>query len=1758
MNKVHRLIWSAVRNAWIVAPENANSRGKPASSPKCLAATLVTALIAQAAYAAPPAPNALPTGGQVVAGQAAISQAGSAMTIQQGSDKAILNWNSFSIGSGASVNFQQPNASSVALNRVTGADPSAIYGSLTANGQVFLVNPNGVLFGAGARVDVGGLVASTLNIRNEDFLAGNHRFTRDGATAGVTNQGELLGKYVALLAPEVRNEGVIAASMGTAALAAGEAVTLGLTGNSLIDVQVEQAQIDTLVENKHLVKADGGNVVLSAQSAHTLLGQLVNSGAIEAQGISTDGGTIKFLASSNIDHSGSINADAGQNGKGGSVILMGDLTNPNSQTTVSGSISAKGGSQAGDGGFIETSGSHLSIADSAGIDTGAANGKSGTWLLDPVAITVANSGGTVSVTTLQNALASGNVILDTFDANSCVGVSCTTATGPGESITIVDNVTWNSLFSLQLASEGTININAVVHNTNTTSGGINFFTFMGDVVFGANGLVKISNSEQLQLINTATNNTNSKLVGNYELANNIDASTVPIQGALWNPIGPTGFEFIGTLDGKGFTVSGLHLDATPSGEAGLFGVIGVGGIVRNIGMIDPTDPFSPSASRIGALAGINAGTIENSYVRSSSKTISGGSGTQFAGGLVGENTGTIRNSYANIAVDVGVGSTATAQGGLVGSNSGTIENSYSMGAVSANAASNGGLVGTNTGTLTNSYYNSTTSGRNDANGTAKTTAQMTASTVLSDLGFDTAIWQRNAATGYPIFIYDTSGALTVVYVRLNTGSSIYGDTPTLNWGYYSDAAGNSAVTNLTPTGVNSVSWLYNGNPITLSTTNASATPYSLTYGSGLTLSGYSFSAGAATDWTVTPRTVILNASKTYDGTTNLTAAQITLGNLVPNQSLTLGGTAPASDASFATVNKYISSTVNLTLGDGANGLASNYQLPAAAYHANDNTVTINKANLVLSGTRQYDATTVIDTSAATATTLMATGVNNESFAVTGTSSVSGKDASATPYALIAVDGLTLGASNGMNTALASNYNALSATGSGFTISQRPITVDWSLSNGSKVSKEYDGNDQISLLDPANTKIYMMPAGFAGSELLLPVNASNQPGFWGTYDSKDAGARTVTVDLTGANWQGIGLGQNGFVVDPNQGNPANYTFPTGTLTTTQAEITRRQITAELVATVNGTPVPISKSYDGTNSATISVWNFNYNVANYVAGEGAFLAGTNSWQTGTFGTKDAGTGKLVTVNVAPADYVAIGATNLNNYIFVDKASGIENQVSGYVGAITPAPITVKAVDQSRPYGNNNPTSGAVTLTSGTVFGTDVLGTATLTSTATGTTAAGQTAPLTPSSQTFSTGNAGNYAVQYQDGVLSIDPRTVTLSASKTYDGTTTLTGTQVTIGNLTNGQVASYTGATASNAHVGGPDANKTTVDSFISAITLTNNGGFLASNYQLPSLTSATAGVNTVTISEKTLTPTISNTGVTKVYNSNTNAPTGFTPTYTFAGLVGGDTATLTHTSTAYNNKNVTSVSNASNITVSGLAISSITGSNGSAATDYVLDATSKNVTATITKANLSVTGLVASNKVYDATTNATLTGTPTIAPLGNDVVTVGGTAVGTFADKNVGTGIAITVTGNTITGTDAGNYNLVQQSGLMANISPSYSAAEIVVALLTGSDAGRNFWGAQNVEVYNSLLEYTDSRLGPNGVFRVNGVAAAGTELHSYALRTLLRYEGEVEDELWEDNGEDYAYMLRSFYGTLCRDCASLTAVQLKGLVGLYRAVGGK
>src|SRR5665647_3908448 len=276
MNCTYRSLWNDTTGTFVAVSENAKNVGKKTSSGAgangggthfTLQALAVCVALSFGANV-----YALPAGGVVAAGAAKISTGAGSTLINQSTQNAAINWQSFNIAAGESVRFNQPSSSSVTLNRVLGSDPSNILGSLAANGKVFLVNPNGILFGQGASVNVGGLVASTLNITDGDFMAGRYQFS--GAGGGtILNQGSINadGGYVALLGANVSNDGVISAKLGTVALAAGNAVTLDVAGDGLLNVTVNQGALNALVQNGGLIQADGGQVLLSAQAAGSLL-----------------------------------------------------------------------------------------------------------------------------------------------------------------------------------------------------------------------------------------------------------------------------------------------------------------------------------------------------------------------------------------------------------------------------------------------------------------------------------------------------------------------------------------------------------------------------------------------------------------------------------------------------------------------------------------------------------------------------------------------------------------------------------------------------------------------------------------------------------------------------------------------------------------------------------------------------------------------------------------------------------------------------------------------------------------------------------------------------------------------------------------------------------------------------------------------------------------------------------------------------------------------------------------------------------------------------------------------------------------------------------------------------------------------------------------------------------------------------------------------------------------------------------------------
>jgi filamentous hemagglutinin family protein len=463
MNRIYRLVWNTALGLWVAVAENAKGRGKAGPGregvasfgsaggfvlhARCRAALgLVLSLafgVMQQAQAADAANAA------VSAGSAGIATVGNTTTIHQSSQNVAIDWTSLSTRANEALVFKQPNASAIALNRITGSSPSELLGSLTANGQVFILNPNGVLFGAGSQVNVGGLVASTLSMSNADFMAGNHVFTGSGGSGSVVNQGTLNaapGGYLALLAPEVRNEGVMTASLGTALLAAGNKVTLNLDNGSLLGYSIDQGAINALAENKLLIQANGGQVLLSAKAMDNLTTATVNNtGVIEAKTI--------------------------QN-KAGRILLMGDMET--GTVSVGGTLDASA-PDGGDGGFVETSAAHVNVAGGARITTRAQAGKTGQWLIDPFDFVVASTGGNMTGADLSSQLDNNNITLTTTAGN----------TGTNGDLSINDAVTWSAANTLTLIGERDVNLNANLTYSGSGTAGVTVQA-VRDITVGAN------------------------------------------------------------------------------------------------------------------------------------------------------------------------------------------------------------------------------------------------------------------------------------------------------------------------------------------------------------------------------------------------------------------------------------------------------------------------------------------------------------------------------------------------------------------------------------------------------------------------------------------------------------------------------------------------------------------------------------------------------------------------------------------------------------------------------------------------------------------------------------------------------------------------------------------------------------------------------------------------------------------------------------------------------------------------------------------------------------------------------------------------------------------------------------------------------------------------------------------------------------------------------------------------------------------------
>jgi len=1596
MNHIYRLCWNRALSQWVPASELAHSkRGgatrRHAIGQRVMMLSLLSASLGMTGLAH--AGNA-PTGGQIVGGSGQIQQSGNTTTIQQNSQVLSLNWQNFDIGADQTVNFVQPGAGSIAVNRVLGNTASEIFGHLNANGQVWLINPNGVLFGKDAQVNVGGIVASTLDLDDGSLGSGSVRFAGDGK-GSVINQGTITaakGGYVALLGNQVSNQGTIRAQLGTVALGGGSAVTLTFSDNHLLHLEVDKSTLNNLAENRQLIVADGGQVLMTAGARDSLLASAVNNtGTVQARSVEDHDGVITLLGG----------MEAGTVNVGGTL----DASAPNG----------------GNGGKIETSAANFKLANDAKITAAAPNGKAGTWLVDPTDLTIDTS----AANTISSTLNGGTSVVEQTTSGGASGIG-TQSSGNGD-INVNAAISWNNAAAtLELDAFHDINVNSTISG----SGGVVMNATGGTLTIGNTGGLSAGTGATLNA-NKFTNNAGASALGakwNLFTANpagnvlgGITPNFIQYGTSLGGTLLGTGNGLIystaaslqvtgltGTVSkvydntnaasftGANFLASGLlNGDKIASATGGSYASVNAAsgisvtspGAIGNFVITDssgniPVFGYTLGSSPVTAAVGqITPAPLTASIIGTPTKTYDGtttatlGSGNYLISGLVGGQTITVNqpNTVGYASAEAGAELiTATFKDTNFIAGIGTQLSNYILPTIATGAGMINQANVVLSGILANSkvYDGTTLAGLDTSNQNlfgiiagdtgSVSLVQGTGTFASANVGNN----QTVTLTGFSLSGAKANDYNLVLPTTLTAditpkALTVTGVTGT-NRNY--DATTNDALS----TGAAALQGLVAGDAgaVSLDSSGATGTFASPNVGNGIavTASGFGLTGSGAGNYTLTQPTglfanitpaplaitLIGDPTKIYNGTTtaDTTAANWQITGWQGGQSATLDQVSTIGYASPDAGNNIgITATLEASDFHTASGtFMSNYTFTPTV----TGTGTISKAPLTISIVN--DPTKVYDSTAAAT-------LNGNNYVISGFLAGQGATVNQTSgtyadpnvgqwdvTALISAANLIANGGTNLN-----NYAIPSiATGVG-QITPAPVT-------GSIVAglvgatKTYDGLTTISLL----------PGNFTFSGLMngdtVTVNFANITGIFG---SKNVGTQPVMVNFNSG--------------DLSVTHPNDYILPT------QAFGTGIINPAVLTARIIGNP---TKVYDGTTK--ISLGSGNYELDGFAAGEGGTI--TPSSQV-AFASKDAGNWNIVAL-LAVTSFTPDANTQFSNYILPTQAEGM--------GTINQAPLFITGVSaQNKVYD----TTDLATLNVGGaqlqgLVAADV-GDVTLNTASTGhfaTANAGSGIAVTPGTFSLSGGEAANYALQQPANLFAnITPAPLTISGitidpSKIYDGTThvDIHGTAALDG-LLGGDAASVQLVTAD------ADANTRTADVGNNLAVLFGGyslTGSLAGNYSLSQPTSST-----IDITPRQLTATIIG-DPTKAYDGSTST-TLTAANYLLSGFVAGQGATVPQSATAnYVNQNA-----GTGITInSTLVVSDFVANAGTNLANYILPTTGTG-TGTITKAIINLTA----TRIYDGTNGADaalFAPDGTIAGVDGEVIRLTGSA--DLTDKNVG------------------------------------------------------------------------------------------------------------------------------------------------------------
>ncbi|HLP02153.1 MAG TPA: YDG domain-containing protein [Opitutaceae bacterium] len=1797
-----------------------------------------------ASSAAELAPGTLPTGGQIAAGSGHITQNGNLLVIQQDSTKLVANWHTFDIGNAAAVQFRQPGSDAIALNRVTGGDPSQILGTLDANGRVFLLNPAGIVFGETAHVNVGGLVAATLSLSDADFLAGRNTFTRTGAARGITNAGTITaapGGVIAFFAPVIRNDGTLTAPHGDIALAAGDQVDLDFAGDGRLRLRVDRATVEAEIANHGLVKADAGTVLMTANAAANLTRAVVNNtGIVEATTVSNVNGRIVLTAdllsnTGTIDASGATGGDIattasyalhagtisarGTAGAGGKILVDADR----SVQTSSARFDASGATQGGRISLLTGNGEYDGLFSSA---TATARGASGgTITLAGRRIDLRGATLDASGTTAGGSLRIGGELHGGAWSDPITGRTLTNAT-------VTDVSPSNALRASAASGDGTGGRIIVWSDTQTY--------FYGDAKAqgtgsSAGGFIEISGKNRLQYGGTVDASSAAGTPGTVLFdPKDIVIDDAGSGGRAYtaftnpNPGADTQFgTFLTALTNGNMVATDPYATAagqTHAGAAYLF---------TSDGTLLSTLTGSHANDQIGFdLNTWRGGTTvlaNDNYVISSPAWNGGrgaatwGSGTTGVSGVVASSNSLVGSQAGDKVGSGGDGAYALSNGNYVISSpawsngattavgavtwgdgttgvTGTISSVNSLIGSSANDAVGSedviALEGNGNYVVLSPNWNNIALGVTDAgaatwgDGTVGVHGTISSSNSLVGdyhqdyigIGSATALTNGNYVVS-SYYWHNASGT------EVGSATWVNGATGQTSDGINTVSAANSLIGSTASDGISDggITALTNGNYVVASLSWNSANPSvgAVTWGNGAT--GTAGIVGAANS---------LTGAQSFDivGSGGITALSngnyIVLSPYFDDGAISNAGAATWQDGStggtrllgavIGSANSLVGSANNDLVGKWGTALPlnGNYVIGSPQYnsgagaatwvdgsngHTANGSNTISAANSLLgsstgtwdnSDLRYYGGDEVGD---------YVVELTNGNYVVStlqwnsARGAVTWGDGTTGVVGTISAANSLVGSTAGTFTPGDTLFIGGDQVGSGcFPLTNGNYVVrsdNWSNGATPMVGAVTWANGTTGITGTVSATNSLIGStaddrvGFRGITSLDNGNYVVGSPHWDNGASADAGAATwangttgltgvvdSTNSLIGAAGQrlsgfltagtgdsfGVGDGNNYWGIGIYSVGPNTYG---GGLTFTDNPAASATLTSgQLTAVLNtGSALVLQANNDITITSAVTVNNASGNGGALTLQAGRSILLNNSITTDN-GALTLVANETTAAGVVDAQHDAgAAAITMAGGTSIDAGSGAVSitlkdgagKTNTTSGTITLRDITAGSLSVT----NNGPTAGSDIVASGALV---VAGSASF------------TAETTDHATRYAI--AANNAANDFTGTVSLVGSTIDLrDATALTLGSITATGTvdvATSAGDLTvSGTITtSSTAADALVLNAGRSTAAGTSTGGSIvisgSPTIATGSGGFatlytgsVSGSTGLTTLVGSGSGRFRYNSDETTTNYTTAlSAGLNVVYREQPilsvapssesgtygNAIPTFTPSY--GAYVNGDTTPGTVTGTAtWTFGGATST--AGHLVVGSHEVSYSSGLVSSLGYGFTDDAASL-TELTITQRSLTVTGLTASDRTYNATATAVLGGTATIAPLVADVVTLGGTATGTFADKNVGTGKSITVTGNTIGGTDAANYSLAQQTGLTADITPatltvSFSGVNKVYDATTSATVSTSDdrLGSDALTINHSAAFLTKD-VGTGKTVAISAVSLSGTDAANYSL----------------------------------------------------------